>query len=136
MIKATSAQRKIVVKNQQFHLPETSDRFIPIVEDSPKQQERVAKSNPKKAVGLSKNRSSKKIKTVETGKVSKQSDYKEAKSSQLLKVKQQSSLKDPIRNETLYAPKDENMLDETIRKSGDHKNINELMNWSSYRDPF
>ena len=88
-----------------------------------------------KAVGLSKNRSNKKIKTVEPGIVSKQSNYKE-KNSSLLKVKQSSSIKDPLRNETLYAPKDENPFNETLRKSGDSKNINELMNWSNYRDPF
>ena len=148
-MKANNAQHKIVVKNQQFHLPETKEKFIPITEDQvkinePKQKIIELKSkpteprskSPKKAVGLTKNRSNKKIKMAETGLMNKQSVHKE-KSSSLLKVnKQQSSLKDPIRNETLYAPKDENILNETLRKSGDGKNINELMNWSSYRDPF
>ena len=66
---------KFVVKNQQFHLPETKEKFIPITEEQvkiiePKQKITEPKSkpteprskSPKKAVGLTKNKSNKKIK--------------------------------------------------------------------------
>ena len=35
-VKATNIAHKIVVKNQQFHLPENKDEFVPIYNDSSK----------------------------------------------------------------------------------------------------
>ena len=75
LMKVNNAQHKFVVKNQQFHLPETKEKFIPITEEQvkiiePKQKITEPKSkpteprskSPKKAVGLTKNKSNKKIK--------------------------------------------------------------------------